>query len=97
MVPEALPRAFAEFHRALRPGGHLLLAFQVGDDILHIDEAFGHEVSLDFRRLQPDTVKTLLDDAGFNLAAELVRAPDITSAAQPIPQAFLLARKSLTA
>ncbi len=97
VVPEALPRAFAEFHRALRPGGHLLLAFQVGDDILHLDEAFGHEVSLDFRRLQPDTVKTLLDDAGFNLAAELVRAPDTTSAAQPIPQAFLLARKSLTA
>lgn len=33
-----------------------------GDDVLHFDEAFGHEVSLDFRRLQPDTVETLLDD-----------------------------------
>jgi SAM-dependent methyltransferase len=30
--PEELPVVFAEFHRVLAPGGHLLLAFQVGDE-----------------------------------------------------------------
>lgn len=91
--PAQLPTVFAEFRRSLRDAGHLLLAFQVGDDVLHFDEAFGRHVSLDFRRIQPDTVKALLDDASFDLTAELVRAPDTASAAQPIPQAFLLARK----
>jgi SAM-dependent methyltransferase len=93
-VPAAERQAvISEFHRVLRPGGYALLAFQVGDDTLHLDEAFGHEVSLDFHRLQPDGVVALLDDGGFDLIARLVRAPDPTSAAAKIPQGFLIARK----
>lgn len=64
-----------------------------GEDTLHLDEAFGQEVSLDFHRLEPDAVVALLEDAGFNLTARLVRAPDSTSAAAKIPQGFLIARK----
>ena len=30
--PELLPEVFAEFDRVLAPGGHLLLAFQAGDE-----------------------------------------------------------------
>jgi SAM-dependent methyltransferase len=82
-----------EFHRVLRPGGHVLLAFQVGDDTLHLDEAFGHGVSLDFHRLQPDAVAALLVDAGFDLIARLVRAPEPTCAAARIPQGLVIARK----
>lgn len=93
-VPASRRRAvISDFRRVLRPGGYALLAFQVGDDTLHLDEAFGHEVSLDFHRLQPDAVAALLDDAGFDLVARLVRAPDPTSAAAKIPQGFLIARK----
>lgn len=83
-----------EFHRVLRPGGYVLLAFQVGDDTLHLDEAFGHEVALDFHRLQPDAMVALLGDAGFDLTARLVRAPEPTSPAAKVPQCFLIARKS---
>ena len=95
--PAHLPAMFAEFHRVLEDGGHLLVAFQVGDDVLHFDEAFGHRVSLDFHRLRPDAVAALLDDAGFDLLAQLVRAPDPGSAATRIPQASLIACKRPTA
>lgn len=87
------PGVIGEFHRVLRPGGYALLAFQVGEDTLHLDEAFGHEVSLDFHRLDPDAVIALLEDAGFDLTARLVRAPDSTSVAAKIPQGFVIARK----
>jgi SAM-dependent methyltransferase len=87
------PGVIGGFHRVLRPGGYVLLAFQVGDDTLHLDEAFGYEVSLDFHRLQPDAVVALLDDAGFDVTARLVRAPDSSSPAAKIPQGFVIARK----
>jgi SAM-dependent methyltransferase len=82
-----------EFHRVLRPGGYALIAFQVGDDTLHLDEAFGLAISLDFHRLRPDAVVELLDRAGFELIARMVRAPESTSAATKVLQAVLIARK----
>ena len=82
-----------EFARVLRPGGHVLLAFQVGEDTLHLDEAFGRAVSLDFHRLRPDDVVALLERAGVEVTARLVRAPDPAGVAAQIPQGFLMARK----
>ncbi|MEV7013841.1 methyltransferase domain-containing protein [Streptosporangium sp. NPDC051022] len=87
---ELLPALFAEFHRLLAPGGHLLLGFQVGDEPLHLAEPFGHPVSLDFRRLSPDRIAELLGRAGFTLEARVLRAPDER---EKVPQAHLLARK----
>jgi SAM-dependent methyltransferase len=83
-----------EFARVLRPGGHVLVAFQVGEDTLHLDEAFGRAVQLDFHRLQPDDVVALLEREGFDVTARLVRAPDPSSVAAQIPQGFVLARRS---
>jgi predicted methyltransferase len=77
----------------LRPGGYALIAFQVGDDTLHLDEAFGRAVSLDFHRLQPDAVVESLERAGFELTARVVRAPERASAASAVPQGALIARK----
>src|SRR5205085_1810410 len=76
--PQELPMVFAEFHRLLAPGGHLLLAFQVGDEPHHLAQAFGHLVSLDFYRFQPDRVAQLLDEAGLAVFARLLREPDQT-------------------
>ena len=91
MPPERLPEAFAEFHRVLAPGGHLMLAFQVGDEPLHLDRPLGHEVSLEFQRLRPDDVAELLEAAGLSVRLRAVREPDD---GERVPQAFLLARRT---
>ncbi|MEI5098607.1 class I SAM-dependent methyltransferase [Streptomyces sp. PmtG] len=75
-VPAAgLPEVFAGFHRALAPGAPLLLGFQAGDGLRHFDEAFGHDVDLDFHRRRPDRIAEQLREAGFALIAQLVREP----------------------
>ncbi|MDJ0346190.1 class I SAM-dependent methyltransferase [Streptomyces sp. H10-C2] len=88
--PERLPVVFAEFHRVLAPGGHLLLAFQVGDERRHFEQAYGHAVSLDAYRLPPDWVEELLSQAGFAVHARLLREPE---RAEKNQQAYLMARK----
>ncbi|GGY02167.1 class I SAM-dependent methyltransferase [Streptomyces hiroshimensis] len=88
---ELLPEVFAEFHRVLAPGAHLLVAFQVGDEPLHLDRPFGHPVSLDFHRRQPDRIAELLGRAGLVIHARLVREPG-EGVAEPA-QACLLVRK----
>lgn len=90
---ERLPEVFAEFHRVLAPGGHVQLAFQVGDEPLRLTEALGHTISLDFHRRQPDRVAGLLSQAGLVMRAQLLREPDDGDFAERTPQAFLLARK----
>ncbi|MET7934325.1 class I SAM-dependent methyltransferase [Streptomyces sp. NPDC005322] len=87
---ERLPEVFAEFHRVLAPGGHVLVAFQVGDEPVHYTEAFGHEVALTFRRWQPDRIATLLDEAGLQVRARAQREPERD---EKTPQASLIARK----
>jgi ubiquinone/menaquinone biosynthesis C-methylase UbiE len=88
---ERLPDVFAEFHRVLAPGGHLLVAFQVGDEPLHLAQPFGHAVSLDFQRRRPDHIAELLRQAGMAVRARLVREPE--EGVEKTQQAYLLARK----
>ncbi|MEV5315198.1 class I SAM-dependent methyltransferase [Streptomyces sp. NPDC052610] len=87
---DRLPGLFAEFARVLAPGGHLLLAFQVGDAPLHLDQPFGHPVALDFERRRPERMAELLERAGFALWSRTVREPDETLG-ESAPQAFLIA------
>ncbi|MQY05824.1 class I SAM-dependent DNA methyltransferase [Actinomadura macrotermitis] len=88
--PERVPAIFAEFHRLLAPGGHLLVAFQVGEEPKRYSEAFGHEVSLEFHRWTPDAAAHLLTEAGFTEVARMLREPEEQ---EPTSQAALLLRK----
>jgi hypothetical protein len=81
---------FAEFHRVLGPGGQLLLAFQAGDERVHLERAYGHELSLDAYRLRPDRIAELLGQAGFVVHARLLREPQEPEKNQ---QAYFLAAK----
>jgi SAM-dependent methyltransferase len=85
--PELLSALFAEFHRTLAHGGHLLLGFHVGDERISLSTAYGHEVGYDLYLLQPDHVATLLAGAGFTVTARL-RYPGAKR-----PGACLLAQK----
>jgi SAM-dependent methyltransferase len=88
--PERLPLVFAEFHRVLGPGGHVLLAFQVGDGRVHLEQAYGHALSLDAYRLSPDRVAELLSRAGLVVVTRILREPD---GPEKVQQGYLLARK----
>ena len=73
--PDKLPEAFAEFHRALRPSGRVVVAFHVGDEIVHRDEWWGEPVRLDFVFHRTDDVVAALAAAGFKDLAATERDP----------------------
>jgi ubiquinone/menaquinone biosynthesis C-methylase UbiE len=88
-----LPGVFAEFHRVLRPRGHLILAFQVGDEIGHRSDGFGHPISVDWHRQQPDAIAKLLAKAGLETVVRMVRDPRTDVEFESTAQAYLVARK----
>ncbi|MGW2180614.1 class I SAM-dependent methyltransferase [Streptomyces sp. NPDC001732] len=76
--PESLPIVYAEFHRALAPGGHLMLAGHVGDgECLRPVQAYGgHPVSYESHLLPVDDIAGMLGRAGLVVTARLVQEPD---------------------
>lgn len=88
--PERLPLVFAEFARVLAPGGHLAMAFQVGDEVLRVEQAYGHAVAADAYRLTPDRIADLLAAAGIAVTTRVVREPEGN---EKTPQAYLLAAR----
>ncbi|MER5434610.1 class I SAM-dependent methyltransferase [Streptomyces sp. NPDC002588] len=91
--PEVLPTLFAEFHRVLAPGGHLLTGFKAGDRIRHLDHGYGHDISLDVYWVSPERVEEQLIRAGFTMDARLIREPTDQERPTQGQQAYLLARK----
>lgn len=82
----------AEMARSLRPGGLLLLAFHVGDDVLHLDEWWGQPVSVDFVFFQPGEMAGFLEAAGFRVEECIEREP-YPGVEHPSRRAYLLAEK----
>lgn len=87
--PALLFEVFAELHRVIRPNGLLLLAFQAGGFSVRHEQAYGHEVTFEAHRLDPDAVTAQLADAGFRVTVRTERARQDY---EKTPQAFLLAR-----
>ena len=88
MPAEAVP--WNEFHRVLQPGGYLLHAFKAGDQKVHLDHAYGHDVDLDVYWHDVDETAKNATAAGLNEVARLQRQRGVHEGG---PQAFLLLRK----
>jgi SAM-dependent methyltransferase len=72
---DALTTVFDEWRRVLAPGAPALVAFHVGDEALHVDDWWGHEVSLDFHFFDAVDVESKLRAAGFDVVEASVRDP----------------------
>jgi ubiquinone/menaquinone biosynthesis C-methylase UbiE len=96
---EQLPAAFAEAHRVLQPGGHLIYGYkaapghQAGGPAYHLTSAYGHDVDLDVYLQEPTVVARLLAEAGFEEVATFHHAPEF---GEKQPQGYALVRKPLT-
>ena len=67
--------ALQELKRVLSPKGLLLLTFHIGQQIIHRDEWWDKEVSLDFIFFETEEMKGYLKTAGFELEEVIERDP----------------------
>lgn len=70
---EELPGAFDEMTRILSPGGLALIAFHIGSEVRHLTEWWGQGVDLDFQFFEIAQVIAPMEDAGFEVEAQLER------------------------
>ncbi|HUQ34185.1 MAG TPA: class I SAM-dependent methyltransferase [Pyrinomonadaceae bacterium] len=85
-------QALRELNRTLCKGGVLLLTFHVGQEIVHRDEWWGEEVSLDFIFFETEEMKGYLKTAGFELQEVMERDP-YPEVEYPSRRAYIFARK----
>lgn len=87
-----LPAVFVEAHRVLRPGGHVLVAFQAGAGVRDVASAYrnlGHDVTLHRFHRSADEVGEMMRHARLVEVARLVRRP---TEGERDDQAVLIAR-----
>jgi SAM-dependent methyltransferase len=75
LAADTLPTAFREIHRILKPGGRVLLAFHVGDDVLRPGELWGVPITLDWIFHQTEAVVRTLTSAGLTATEVIERDP----------------------
>jgi SAM-dependent methyltransferase len=80
-----------ELRRVLAIGGLVLVAFHVGQQVVHVDDLFGAPVDLDFRFHAPSEVIEALRSAQFAVIEHVEREP-YDGSEYPSRRCYLLAR-----
>jgi SAM-dependent methyltransferase len=89
---ESVVSALRELRRVLQPNGLLLLAFHVGDEVVHLDEWWDKPVALDFVFFSLAEMEGYVREAGFVIEEVLERAPYET-VEHPSRRGYIVARK----
>lgn len=95
LAPAELGATFREWRRALRLGGRVLVAFHLGDTVVHLDEWWDQPVDLDFHFLQLEEVVGALRQAQFAIEATVRRAP-YPGVEHPSERGYILATAAPT-
>jgi len=90
---ECLQLAFEEMARVLKPGGVLLMAFHVGDEVIRPPELWEVPIAINFFFFQPAVIRTLLENAGFDIEKVVEREPYGPDVEHPSRRAYVFARK----
>lgn len=85
--------ALREIRRVLRPRGVLLLAFHIGREIVHKDEWWGQQVSVDFIFYETGAMKNYPRAAGFEVEEAIERDPYGVDVEYPSRRAYIFARR----
>ena len=91
---ESLSIVFREMFRVLEVGGLLLLAFHIGDEVVHFDELWECPVSLDFFYFEVAEIRSLLEGAGFTISTITEREPYAPEVEHQSHRAYIFAKKS---
>jgi SAM-dependent methyltransferase len=92
---ESVVRTLRELRRVLRPDGLVLLAFHIGQEVIHLDEWLDKPVSLDFFLFSLTEMEGYLREAGFAIEEVLERAPYET-VEHSSRRGYIVARKTMT-
>ena len=88
---DMLHDAFREAHRALRPGGLLLVSFHRGQGGLHADGVLGTRLSFDCTLFEPGEIELAMRQTGLAVVETTVRRPYANE--HPTPRVYILADK----
>ena len=92
LAASELPAAVEALARPLAPGGWLVLALHAGTGIRHLDEWFGHDVTLDFVQHQPGDLVRTVEGAGLVDLEWYLRGP-VAARGETTERLYVLGRK----
>lgn len=91
LPPDERRLAFGQMRRVVRPGGAVLVAFHIGDEVRHVTDWWGHRVDVDGWYLPADRVVAEMEDALLTVDVHLERVNYPQEVATR--RAYLLARR----
>lgn len=85
-------KALIEIYRVLKKGGIFLTSFHTGDEVIHLEEFLGKNVTIDFIFHNQDKVKRMMEKCGLIVDEAIIRYP-YENVEYPSKRAYIFAHK----